>query len=144
MALAAAPSPASAPVAKAASMPITAETRPELFRDVPPDRPAPDAAGHAPESTTSFWLSMLVRTTLVLAAVVALAYLILGKGLGRLVKGQQSGRGRIVSLVERLPLDQKHALYLIEAEGRRFVVGTADGATQLVLDLSRAAKESDS
>ena len=140
------PAPASAPVivlGTPASQPdITPQNRPDLYRDAPPDRvPAPNTAGHAPESTASFWVSMLVRTALVLAAVVALAYLVLGKGLGRLLKAQQSGKGRLVSLIERLPLDQKHTLFLIEADGRRFVVGTAEGGTHLVLDLSRPAKE---
>lgn len=138
--------PASAPViilGKPASQPnITPETRPELYRDAPPDRePTPAPAGHAPESTASFWVSMLVRTVVVLGAVVALAYLVLGKGLARLLKSQQSGKGRLVSLVERLPLDQKHTLFLIEADGRRFIVGTGESGTQLVLDLSRPAKE---
>ncbi len=116
---------------------MDAQTRPELFRDTPPDRAPTASAPAAPiETAATFWVTMLIRTALVLGAVVGLAYLILGKGLARLVRPKLTGSMRLVSLVERLPLGPKHALYLVEADGRRFLVGTAEHTTSLVAELT--------
>lgn len=119
--------------------PITKETRPDLFADEPPARPGASSLPSEPprEATTGFWISMLFRTVLVLGAVVLLAYLVLNKGLTRLMKITGVKQGKNLVLIERLSLDQKHALFLVEIEGRRFVVGTADQSTSLVYDLTK-------
>lgn len=135
------PSAAWAQPSGAASAPaITRETRPELFQDEPPPLPgatgegATQGSAEAPQSPTAFWLGMLIRTVLVLGAVLALAYLLLNKGLTRLMKLTGVQPGRHLALLERLPLGQKHSLFLVEADGRRFLVGTSEQGIALVSD----------
>ncbi len=84
---------------------------------------------------------MLLRTLLVLGIVVLLAYLLLNKGLTRLMKMTGVKQGKNLVLLERLPLDQKHALFLVEVEGRRLVVGTGEHTTTLVADLSSGDRQ---
>ncbi len=142
--------PAEAPPAPTATPPkqeINKETRPDLFADEPPPRgdTAGDKRSETPpnETPTSFWVSNLLRTVLVLAAVLLLAYLILNKGLARLMKlTGVSVTGKHMTLIERLPLDQRHSLYLIEVSGRRYVVGTGEHTTSLVAKLDEAAPTS--
>ncbi|MCC6809296.1 MAG: FliO/MopB family protein [Deltaproteobacteria bacterium] len=117
---------------------ITKETRPELFQDEPPPRPgsaSQPAEAQPKETTTGFWLMMLLRTMIVLGVVVLLAYLILNKGLSRLMKLTGVKQGKNLTLIERLALDQKHSLFIIEIDGRRLVVGTSEHQTSLVCDL---------
>lgn len=139
--------PASAPSASgaksAASQPINEHTRPELFREVPPDRTSIDTPGEPGLNDTglSFWASFLFRTVAVLGIVVLLAYLTLHKGLGRLMKAQGGSATRSVKLVERLPLDQKHALFLVEVDGRRLLLGTGDNSTTLLAEVTPGSSQ---
>ncbi len=139
--LATAPAAAPAPASKPAV--INKDTRPDLFSDEPPPRPGvmPEATEAPRETAAGFWLGMLFRTMLVLGVVVLLAYLILNKGLTRLMKMTGVKQGKNLVLLERLPLDQKHALFLIEVEGRRLVVGTGEHTTTLVADLSDGERQ---
>jgi flagellar biogenesis protein FliO len=129
--------PASAPASPQAisPTPITKETRPDLFADEPPPiTGAKTVTESAPkESALSFWVSNLIRTVVVLGLVIVLAYLILNKGLGRLMK--MSGAvtsGKHITLIERMALDQKHMLYLVELSGKRFLIGTSEQSTHLI------------
>jgi flagellar protein FliO/FliZ len=134
------------PGAASAPSEITKETRPELFRDEPPPRvPAsqPGAPQQEPqESQAWFWTKMLVRTAVVLVIVVLLAYLILNKGLTRLVKLTGSSQPRTMTIIERMPLGPKHSLFIVEVQGRRLVVGTAEHAISLLADLRDTAPPS--
>jgi flagellar biogenesis protein FliO len=136
LALAISPTP---PLPEPASKPaITRDTRPDLFRDEPPSLlPASEQTKTPPNETpTSFWVSNLLRTVAVLGFVVALVYLVLNKGLGRLMKlTGTSLTGKHMTLIERMPLGQKHSLYLIEIAGKRYVIGTGDQGANLITAL---------
>lgn len=118
--------------------------------DVNTDRPPPstydkqrgaDGGDPAVDDAPSL-MSQLVRTILALLLVVALIY---GAGkiamarLGRL----SGGPGKVLKVVERVALDNRHALYLVEVEdGPSLVVGSGEKGVALVasLDLPRRTK----
>jgi flagellar biogenesis protein FliO len=76
----------------------------------------------------------LLQLVLVLVSVIALAYLVLHKGVGFFVKKNQANQ--LIQIKERLALDQKHFLYLVNVENRRFLMGTGDSGVCLISELS--------
>lgn len=76
----------------------------------------------------------LLQMIIVLIAVIALAYLVLHKGVGFFVKKTQANK--LIQIKERLALDQKHFLYLVNVENRRFLMGTGDGGVSLITELT--------
>lgn len=97
------------------------------------------AATEEPESMG--W--MLLRTVLVLGAVVASIYLTLNVGLRRLMglQGATPGRQTVVSVVERLPLDPKRALFVVKAADEYLLVGGGESGLQLLSKLDTEAVE---
>ncbi len=78
-----------------------------------------------------FWA--LLQILAMLAAVVALAYLVLNKGLARfLVKNQSSAN---MSLKERLYLEPRRSLYIVKIQGRDFVLAGSENGVSLVCEL---------
>lgn len=78
------------------------------------------------------YIASLLRTMLALAAVCGLAYLLLGKLLPKLMKIAPANATGIISVVDRLPLDQRRAVYVIRAGQSYFLVGITDqGMTML-------------
>ncbi len=73
----------------------------------------------------------LVRMLLVLALVLALVYLTLNFGLRRLMRGV-AGSQALVQVHERVPLDPKKSLYLVEAAGEYLLLGAGDGPIPLL------------
>ncbi len=92
--------------------------------DIPPAFGAQDAGG---------FLWSFVKSMLMLAAVLALIYLVLHKGLGRLV--QRTQMGRRMRVVERIALDQRRALYLVEVDGQEVLLAGSEGGV-VAVDLS--------
>ncbi|MCA9607162.1 MAG: flagellar biosynthetic protein FliO [Myxococcales bacterium] len=72
----------------------------------------------------------LLQTLLALAAVCILAWVVLRwtakRGLGL-------GGGRRVKVLERVPLDGRRALYLVEVGGRVLLLGAGEGASPALL-----------
>ncbi|WP_342380852.1 flagellar biosynthetic protein FliO [Myxococcus stipitatus] len=97
------------------------------------------AATEEPESMG--W--MLLRTVLVLGAVVASIYLTLNVGLRRLMglQGASPGRQTVVSVVERLPLDPKRQLFVVKAADEYLLVGGGESGLQLLSKLDTEAVE---
>lgn len=115
---------------------------------VPDQAPAPAATGASPTSATSQAapakdpllepepllvdspstyegvVGTFVRTMLMLALVLGLVYLVLHKGLGQLVAKQRQGQR--IRVVERVPLEQKRALYLVQVDGREILLASTD------------------
>lgn len=78
------------------------------------------------ESDTDLGWS-LVRTFVVLGLVIGLAWLTLNVGLRRLMGlGPAAGRRGIVTVVERVPLDQKRILYVVRAGDEVLLLGGSD------------------
>jgi flagellar protein FliO/FliZ len=90
---------------------------PEIPRAEPPELAAADLSlGWA-----------LVRTIVVLGIVVALAYLSLNVGLRRLMGlGPAAGRRGVVTVLERVPLDQKRSLYVVKAGPEVLLLGSSE------------------
>lgn len=80
----------------------------------------------------------LVRTMVVLGLVVALMYLTLNIGLRKLLGIRPTSAARIVTVLERVVLDQKRALFVVEAAGEFFLVGGADSSLTLLSKLDPA------
>ncbi len=132
------PAPAaSAPTEPAKAAPAPADTWEDPTVDASID--ATTGAGEEPESLG--WT--LVRTLLVLGAVVASIYLTLNVGLRRLMglQAMAAGRQPLVSVVERLPLDQRRSLFVVKAADEYLLVGGGEAGLQLLSKLDSEAVE---
>jgi flagellar biogenesis protein FliO len=87
-------------------------------------------AADAPIEPPDYGASLL-QTLVALAAVCALAYVAVRFGLGRLYRTASSGRR--MRVVERLPLDGRRALLLVEVDERTYLVGSGEGAPPALL-----------
>lgn len=76
----------------------------------------------------------MLKTFLMLGVVLAIAYLSLHKGLGKLVEKQNAGRR--VKVVERVGLDQKRSLYIVEVDGQQMLLGGSDQGLAHLKDLT--------
>lgn len=65
-----------------------------------------------------------------LLAVLALAYLLLNKGLGRWLRRTQQSQK--IKLIERYNLDHKKSLYLVELGGHQYFLGATEGNISLI------------
>ena len=95
-----------------------------------------------PEDPESLGWS-LVRTVLLLLAVLASIYLTLNVGLRRLMglQGVAVGRKQLVTVVERVPLDQRRVLFVLKAADEYLLVGSGEGGLQLLSKLDPQAVE---
>ena len=75
----------------------------------------------------------LLQILTMLAAVVALAYLLLNKGLGYWLAKQQISA--TMSLKERLVLEQRRHIYIVGIRGRDFVLAGSENGVSLVCEL---------
>lgn len=78
-------------------------------------------------------IGMWFQLICVLVAVIALAYLVLHKGLGTLMKFTQTHKQ--IQISERVTLDHKRALYLVKVENRRFLLGGGESGVSLIAEL---------
>jgi flagellar biogenesis protein FliO len=85
----------------------------------------------------------LVRTLFLLGAVLAFIYLTLNVGLRRLMGLQNMGVGRqsVVTVLERVPLDQRRTLFVLKAADEYLLVGGGEGGLQLLSKLDTQAVE---
>lgn len=81
----------------------------------------------------------LLQTLLALGAVCALAYVVLRWGAKRLYGVGRPGQQ--MRLVERLPLDPRRSLYLVEVSGRQLLVGSSENGVTLLTEVSRDGPE---
>lgn len=84
---------------------------------------------------------MLARTLIVLTMVIALAWLTLNVGLRRLLGIRRMGGTSMVTVLERVPLDQKRSLFVVEAGGEVLLLGGGEGNLSLIAKLDRAELE---
>ncbi|RKG97402.1 hypothetical protein D7V97_34405 [Corallococcus sp. CA053C] len=106
------------------------------------DRELGVATADEPEEQESLgWV--VVRTVALLGAVLASIYLTLNVGLRRLMglQGVPVGKASVVSVMERIPLDQRRTLFVLKAADEYLLVGGGEGGVQLVSKLDRDAVE---
>ncbi|MHA7632633.1 flagellar biosynthetic protein FliO [Corallococcus sp. M7] len=102
----------------------------------------PEAEAEGAEAQESLaWV--VVRTVALLGAVLAAIYLTLNVGLRRLMglQGVPVGKASVVSVMERIPLDQRRTLFVLKAADEYLLVGGGEGGVQLVSKLDRDAVE---
>lgn len=98
------------------------QPEPEVSHAEPPELAAPDL--------DLGWT--LVRTMVVLGMVVALMYLTLNVGLRKLLGIRAAPTARIISVLDRVALDQKRSVYVVEAAGEVFLLGGSEASVTLL------------
>jgi flagellar protein FliO/FliZ len=100
----------------------------ELMKTLPP-----------PSMGAADLIGPLAKTMLMLCVVLALVYLTLHKGLGKLVERQNSGKR--VKVVERVMLDQKRSLFLVEIDGKQMLLAAGEGGVVHLKDVDASTGE---
>ena len=145
---AAAPAPSTPSVAQPTAAAAPAPVSPTAAAPAGPDSPdseLPDPFAPQPpageEQESMAWT--LVRTLFLLGAVLAFIYLTLNVGLRRLMGLQGAGVGRqsLVTVLERVPLDQRRTLFVLKAADEYLLVGGGEGGLQLLSKLDTQAVE---
>lgn len=113
--------------------------RDEANRLAEPEIPRSEPPELAAEEFSVGWT--LLRTIIVLAMVVALAYLTLNIGLRKLLGIKAPIGTSVVTVLERVALDQKRSLFVVEAAGEVLLLGGADNALSLITKLDRKEVE---
>jgi flagellar biogenesis protein FliO len=142
-----APSPAAptapSPAAPTATPPAAAAEPSLGAAPAAPESELPDpfAAQPVEEQESLGWT--LARTLLLLGAVLASIYLTLNVGLRRLMGLQNVAVGRqpVVTVLERLPLDQRRTVFVLKAGDEYLLVGGGEGGLQLLSKLDTQAVE---
>ncbi len=105
---------------------------------IDPSLPGATSRDEQPAEDLDFgW--MLLRTLAVLVVVIMLAWLSLNYGLRKLMGLKPVvGGASVVRVLERVPLDSKHSMFVVQAAGEYLLIGGGDGNLQLI---SKLAKE---
>lgn len=77
--------------------------------------------------------ALMLTSLLVLVLVCVVAWVAL-RLVARWLEGRRVGGG--VSVVARVPLEPRRALYVVEAGGRRLLIGSSEGGVSLVTELA--------
>ncbi len=109
------PVPSPPPVATAVADPL-----PEVHAPPPPE---PIESLVALPSAAEM-LMPFIKTMLMLGVVLALVWLTLHKGMGKLVEKAQAGKR--VRVVERISLDARRSLFLVEVDGKQMILAGGD------------------
>ncbi|MEW5853701.1 MAG: flagellar biosynthetic protein FliO [Myxococcota bacterium] len=97
--------------------------------------------GSAADGLAGAW-AIIVKSLVALCAVLMVIYLVLGKGLARMA-GKMSA-ARTMRVVDRLGLDARRTLYLVEVDGVRALVGTGENQmSMMVLPPAAPARAAD-
>jgi flagellar biosynthetic protein FliO len=127
-------------------------------RAAPPIRPANDNASELPmefdekskvkeaflEGATDSTdladlLTSFARMMFMLLIVLALAYLFLHKGLGKLMAKTRVGKR--IQVLEKAGLDQRRSLYLVQVDDKQFLLGGSDGGVTHIADVGASSVE---
>jgi flagellar biosynthetic protein FliO len=128
-------SPAKAPDT---SPPTTAEGKPTSpappsWQERHPDS-VPIDSGPAPRRGS--FLGELAYTALMLLIVVAFIYVLSKLGLEKRNRFGKKHSGERVKVVEKIQLDQRHSLFVVEVDGESLLLGSSENGMQLLKGLS--------
>ena len=94
-----------------------------------------DAASRLDDEPDSLWPTFL-RTVVMLSAVCLLAYLLLGKLMPRLLQIEPpTAQRRLLKVVDRLAIDQKRSVMILQLGDEYFLVGAAEQNISLMSKL---------
>jgi flagellar protein FliO/FliZ len=79
---------------------------------------------------------LIVKMIFFLGVVVALIYLVLKKLLPLLFQGS-AFRGRSIRILERVPVDQRRSLLVVEVQDKVYLLGSAEGQINVLMELDR-------
>src|SRR5437868_508679 len=106
--------------------------RPTEAPPIPPPE-VPDEIAKGSDESVGY---MLLRTIVVLGMVVMLAYVSLNWGLRRMLGLKVPALGSsVVSVIERVPLDQRRSVFLIKAGSEYLLVGGSEASLSLLSKL---------
>lgn len=136
---------APAPPAGAPDAAVLGAGAPEAVKlEAPAVIPEPEIPKSEPPELAAEELNLgwaLFRTFIALAMVVGLAWLVLNVGLRRLMGIRPTAGVPVVKVLERVTLDQKRALFVVEAGGEVLLLGGAENSLSLITKLDRAHLE---
>jgi flagellar biosynthetic protein FliO len=93
------------------------------------------ALQEAPVEELNFGM-LILRMLIFLAVVIALIWLLLRKFLPMLTQSA-AFRNRHIRILERLPVDAKRSLLVVEIQERVYLLGSAEGQINVLLELDR-------
>lgn len=93
---------------------------------------APEAAAQAATAGDGY-VGMLLTTVLLLVVVCVVAFVVV-RLLRRGLEGRPVGEG-VVTVVARVPLEPRRALYVVRVGGKTLVLGASEGGLGLVTEL---------
>jgi flagellar protein FliO/FliZ len=79
---------------------------------------------------------LILKMIFFLGVVVALIYLVLKKFLPVLLHGA-AFRGRSIKILERMPVDQRRSLLVVEVQDKIYLMGSAEGQINILMELDR-------
>lgn len=79
---------------------------------------------------------LILRMFLFLGLILILIYFVLKKLLPFLIKNA-GVRNKVVKIVERIPLDPKKSLLVIEVQERTYLIGSTEGQINVLMELDR-------
>ncbi len=95
--------------------------------------PAREVAAPAANAAAGGGYGALMLTSLVVLVLVCVVAWVALRLVARWLEGRRMGGG--VSVVARVPLEPRRALYVVEAGGRRLLIGSSEGGVSLVTEL---------
>ncbi len=94
-----------------------------------------------PASVDFSWL--FLKMIFAMVVVIALAVLLLRYVLPRITLSRSKGVRTDLQVLDRIPLDAKKALYVLQIEGRRFLISASENHIGLVTELEAKHEEKD-
>lgn len=108
----------------AAAAAKAAELPPALDPAIDPNVDPAGVPVTEPMTTTGDLIVTFLKTIAMLGVVLAFAWLTLAKGMGKLVEKAQAGKR--IKVVERIALDARHSLFLVDIDGKKVVLAGGD------------------
>ncbi len=119
--------------------PDVAKTPPPPIDDIPPYDPMLDDPENLSVVSTGELIGTFLKMILMLGIVLLVLYLTLNKGVGKLI--QRSQQGKRVRVVERVTLEQRRALYVVNVDGRDLLLAASEGGVHVIDRLGEAEAE---
>lgn len=79
---------------------------------------------------------LILRMLIFLALVIALIYFVLRKVLPSLMR-MTAFKNQTIRILERVPLDQRRSMLVIEVQEKVYLVGSAEGQINILMELDR-------